>query len=67
MTFNAMGCEIIGSSLQGIKRSRNRYFVGKNAKVITGKTKDPQLILTVKLYLCEMYTMTKICYYGKTG
>jgi ribosomal protein L34E len=54
MTFNVMGCEIIGSSLQGIKRSRNRYFAGKSAKVIERKTKDPHLCLRFILYLREM-------------
>jgi hypothetical protein len=67
MTFNVMGCEIIDSSLQGIKRSRNRYLAEKSAKVIKRKTKDSQIILRVIFYLCEMNAMTKICYYGKIG
>jgi hypothetical protein len=40
---------------------------GAEGKVIKRKTKDPQLILGVILCLCEMYSITRIYYYGKNG
>jgi len=41
--------------------------VGQSAEVIKRKTKNPQLILVVICYLCEMYTITRIRYYRRNG